>query len=95
MEQIERYYRESDHYRAWIDASGNGSVRILKRINFRGLIHLFKEMLTEMKKTPEIAPRITFYISQSLNEEMSDNAKEFIEFCRHCMSVELDLVVLE
>lgn len=93
--ETERYYRESGYYRAWVDASGDGSVRILKRVNFRVLVHLFKEMLAELKNGPMARTHITFYISKSLNDEMSDNAREFIDFCRYCMDIDLELVILE
>ncbi len=94
MIEVDRFYLESEHYRAWIDAPGAGCVRVLKRVNFKALVRLFRELLTEMKKDSPAA-HITFYISRSLNDEMSDNAREFLDFCKACMDVDIDLVVLE
>lgn len=95
MMEANRFYRESDHFRAWIDGPGAGSIRIIKRVNFRALVRLFREMLTEMKKDSPGNAHITFYISRSLNDEMSDNALEFLDFCKACMGVDIELVILE
>jgi hypothetical protein len=95
MIEVDNYYRESDCYRAWVDNSGTGSVRVLKRVNFKELVRLFKEMLTEMKKVSPHRPHMVFYISRSLHEEMSENAKEFLDFCSDCMGIHFELVILE
>ncbi len=95
MEGQDQFYLESDHYRAWTDSPGTGNIRILKRVNFKALVHIFREMLLETKKGLPAKAHITFYISRSLNDEMSDNAIEFLEFCKACMDVDIDLVILE
>jgi len=95
MIELSNYYKESDNYRAWVDDAGIGSVRVLKRVNFKVLVQLFKEMLAEMKKTSPTSARIIFYISRSLNDEMSENTREFLEFCRDCLGVNLEMVILE
>jgi len=95
MIEVSHYYRESDNYRAWVDDAGIGSVRVLKRVNFKALVHLFKEMLAEMKKADPTNAHMIFYISRSLNDEMSENAREFLEFCRDCLGVDFQMVILE
>ena len=95
MMEVSHFYLESDHYRAWIDGSGIGNIRILKRMNFKALVRLFREMLTEMDKNSAGKTHIQFYISRSLNDEMSDNALEFIDFCKACRGVNLELIILE
>lgn len=93
--ELTDYYRESENYRASVDGTGTGSVRVLKRVNFKALVHIFKEMLAETRKVNPGKARIIFYISPSLNEEMSDNAKEFLEFCKDCLGVDFEMVILE
>jgi hypothetical protein len=95
MIEINNYYRKSESYRAWVDNAGVGSVRVLKRVNFRELVRLFKEMLCEMKKISPDRPHMIFYISRSLNDEMSDNAREFLDFCRDCLGIDFEMVILE
>lgn len=95
MMEADHFYLESDYYRAWTDGPGAGSIRILKRVNFKALVRLFREMLPEMKKDSTGKAHITFYISRSLKDEMSENALEFIEFCKACMDVNIELVILE
>ncbi|MFB3766544.1 MAG: hypothetical protein ACE14P_15035 [Methanotrichaceae archaeon] len=88
------YYRESDNYRAWVDGRGTGNIRILKRVNFRSLIVLFKEMLAETRKANPEKARIVLYIAPSVSEEMSNNSKEFLEFCRVSLGVDFEMVIL-
>jgi len=95
MIEVDNYYRKSDNYRAWVDNTGIGSVRVLKRVNFKELVQLFKEMLSEMKKASPNRPHVVFYISRSLNDEMSENAKEFLDFCRDCLGIDFEMVILE
>ncbi len=94
MAEAEHFYRESGYYRAWTESPGVCCIRIIKRVNFRELVRIFREMLTELRKTPGRA-RVTLYISRSLNDEMSDNALEFLEFCKACVGVDIDFVILE
>lgn len=89
------YYRKSDNCRIWVDGAGTGSVRILRRINFRVFIGVFKEMLAEIRKTNPEKVRIIIYIAPSINDDLSDNVKEFIEFCRDCIEVDFEVVILE
>ena len=89
------YFQRSDQYRAWIDGSGTGSIRILKRVNSKMLMRIMREILLEIKKKNSGRSHIIFYISRSLNEEMSDNANEFLEFCKACLDVEFELIVVE
>ncbi|HWQ18836.1 MAG TPA: hypothetical protein VN455_03600 [Methanotrichaceae archaeon] len=95
MAELPDYYRESEYYRALVDGTGTGSIRLLKRVNFKILVRLFKEMLAETRKVNPEKARIVFYISPSLNEEMSDNSKEFLEFCRDCIGVDFEMIILE
>lgn len=95
MMETGNYYRESDYYRAWIEASGDGGIRILRRMKFKALVWLFKDIITELRKGSSHKARITFYIPRSLNEEMSGNAREFIGFCKACMDLDIELVIME
>ncbi len=88
-------YWKSDNYRAWVDGTGTCSIRILKRVNFKVLVRLFKEILAETKKVNPGKARIVFYIAPSINDEISDNAKDFLEFCRECLEVDFEIVILE
>ncbi len=75
-----------------------GALRILKRINFTTLVSLFEELHAEIKKRSAGNPgkvHIIFYISRSLYDEMSVNAKEFLEFCQSCMGIRFELVLME
>jgi len=75
-----------------------GRIRVLKRINFKTLVALFEELHGEIKK--RIAGNsgkvhIVFYISKSLYNDMSINAKEFLGFCQSCMGIKFELVLIE
>lgn len=91
------FIRKSSNYRIYVDETGVGHVRILKRINFKILISLFEEIHGEIKKRVENNGKIhiNFYISRSLYDEMSTNAKEFLEFCQSCMGIKFELVLIE
>lgn len=77
-----------------IDSEGAGHIRIIRRINLKTLIEIFKEVYLELKKDPGKKPRITIYVSQSIYEEMSDNMKHFHEFTVACMDGTFDLIVI-
>lgn len=94
MRKLSVYYRESDNYRAWVDGTGTGNIRVLKRMNFNLLIGLFKELLVETRKASPGKARIVFYIAPSINEEISDNSKKFLEFCRDCLGIDFEIVIL-
>ncbi len=92
------FYRKNNNYRIWVDDAGVGRIRVLKRINFKTLISLFEELHGEIKKrNPGNSGKvhIIFYISKSLHNEMSVNAKEFLEFCSSCMGIKFELVLME
>lgn len=92
------FYRKNNNYRIWVDDEGVGRIRILKRINFKTLVSLFEELHAEIKKRSQNNPgkvHIIFYISKSLYDEMSVNAKEFLEFCQACMGIKFELVLME
>ncbi len=89
------FYRESNSYRIAVDDSGVGSVRVLKRINFKTFIQLFRDLFVEMKKVDPAGSHVVFYVSRSLYEEMSDNTREFIDFCNVCMNTTFELIIVE
>ena len=89
------FIRKTTNYRVWIDETGIGRIRILKRINFKTLASLFEELHGEIKKRiNEGKIHIVFYISKSLYEEMSVNAKDFLGFCQSCMGIKFELVLI-
>lgn len=89
------FYRESNSYRIAVDESGVGSVRILKRINFKTFIQIFRDLFVEMNKIDHSGSHVVFYVSRSLHEEMSDNTREFIDFCNVCMNTTFELIIVE
>lgn len=90
------FIRKTANYRAWVDEAGIGRIRILKRINFKTLASLFEELHGEIKnRIKEGKVNIVFYISKSLYEEMSVNAKDFLGFCQSCMGIKFELVLIE
>ncbi len=98
MHEMDVFVRRSANYRVWVDEAGVGRIRILKRINFKTLVSLFEELHGEIKKRIAGNPgkvQIIFYISKSLYDEMSVNAKEFLGFCQSCMGIKFDLVLIE
>ncbi len=95
MNEGNSFYRKSGNYRMWIDESGVGRIRILKRINFKTLVRIFEELHAEIKKKNPLVVHIIFYISRSLYDEMSVNAKEFLDFCQSCMGVKFELFLIQ
>ncbi len=98
MNERDIFVRKSANYRVWVDEAGVGRIRILKRINFKTLVSLFEELHGEMRKGITGNPgkvHIIFYISKSLYDEMSVNAKEFLGFCSSCMGIKFELVLIE
>jgi transcriptional regulator CtsR len=98
MNDMDVFVRKSANYRIWVDETGVGRIRILKRINFTTLVAIFEELHGEIKKriSENIGKvHIVFYISKSLYEEMSINAKEFLGFCQSCMGIKFELVLIE
>ncbi len=98
MNDRDIFVRKTASYRIWVDKAGIGCIRILKRINFKTLVALFEELHGEIKKRDTGNPgkvHIIFYISKSLYNEMSINAKEFLGFCQSCMGIKFELVLME
>jgi len=98
MNERDVLVRKTANYRIWIDETGVGRIRVLKRINFKTLIFLFEELHGEIKKRIADNPgkvHIIFYISKSLYDEMSINAKEFLGFCQSCMGIKFELVLMQ
>ncbi len=98
MNEKPRFVRKTASFRIWVDEAGVGQIRILKRINFTTLVAIFEELHGEIRKRMSGNPgkvHIIFYISKSLYDEMSVNAKEFLGFCQSCMGIKFDLVLIE
>lgn len=91
----EPFYRESGSYRVAVDSSGAGSIRILKRINFRTFIRLFKEVYLDMRQKNPERMHIIFYMSRTLYDEMSENTREFLDFCYTCMDTTFEMNIVE
>ena len=89
------FYRESSCYRIAVDDAGVGSVRILKRVNFKTFIQIFRELFGQMKKVSPDRAHVVLYMSHSLYEEMSENTREFLSFCNVCLNVTFELIIVE
>jgi len=77
-----------------IDSEGAGHIRIIKRINQKTLMEIFKELYLELKKDPDKKPHITIYVSNSIYEEMSQSMKSFHDFAVSCMDGTFDLIII-
>ncbi len=86
--------KQNKNYRVMIDSEGIGHIRIIRRINLKTLIEVFKELYLELKKDPIKEPHIKTYISHSIYEEMSDNMKHFHDFAVSCMDGTFELIVI-
>lgn len=98
MNDVQGFVRKTNNFRIWVDEAGVGQIRILKRINFTTLVAIFEELHSEIKKRLSDNSgkvHIIFYISKSLYDEMSENAKEFLGFCQSCMGITFELVLIE
>ena len=98
MNDMDVFVRKSANYRIWVDETGVGRIRILKRINFKTFVAIFEELHGEIKKKLAGNPgkvHIVCYISKSLYDEMSVTAKEFLEFCQSCMGITFELSLIE
>jgi hypothetical protein len=89
------FYRETDSYRIAVDTAGVGSIRILRRVNFRTFILLLREVYVEIQKKGPSEVSIVFFVSRSLYDEMSGNVREFLDFCAVCMDTRFELIILE
>ena len=98
MNDTDLFVRKSANYRIWVDETGVGRIRILKRINFKTFVAIFEELHSEIKKKLDGNPgkvHIVCYMSKSLYDEMSVNAKEFMGFCQSCMGIKFELALIE
>jgi hypothetical protein len=86
--------KQNKSYRTMIDPEGTGHIRIIRRINLKTLIEVFKDLYLELKKNPGKKPHITIYVSRSIYEEMSDNMKHFHDFTASCMDGTFDLIIV-
>ncbi|ACL16493.1 conserved hypothetical protein [Methanosphaerula palustris E1-9c] len=94
MNETGREFRNTKGYRIWIDETGTGHIRIVKRVNFSTFISICRETYLELARTPELSPRIIIYVPRSLNDVMSENVREFITFCQSCTDTEFELSVI-
>jgi len=90
----ERNLKQNKSYRIMIDSEGIGHIRIIRRINLKTLIEVFKELYLELKKDPDKKPHMKIYISHSIYEEMSDNMKHFHDFTVSCLDGTFELIVI-
>ncbi|MDY9927871.1 hypothetical protein [Methanosarcina sp.] len=77
-----------------IDSEGTGHIRIIRRINLKTLIEIFKDLYLELKPDPDKKPHINIYVSRSVYEEMSDNMKDFHDFAILCVDGKFDLIIM-
>jgi hypothetical protein len=95
MTSEDPFFRKTENYRVLIDTEGIGHIRIIKRINFRTLLVIVKDLYLELRKNPEKKPHIVIYISRSLCSEMSDNMDNFLDFAVSCVEGSFELNVIE
>lgn len=77
-----------------IDSAGVGHIRIIRRINLKILIEIFKDLYIELKKNSTKKPHIYIYVSRSIYEEMSGNVKHFHDLAVSCMDGTFDLIII-
>jgi len=94
MGNNDRYLEQNKSYRVMIDVQGAGHIRIIRRINLRKLIEIFKDLYLELKKDTSKKPHIIIYVSRSIYDEMSDNMKHFHDFAVSCMEGTFDLIII-
>ena len=94
MKETGREFRNTKSYRIWIDKSGTGHIRIVKRINFSTFISLCRETYLALDRTQGLPTRIIVYIPRSLYDVMSENVREFVTFCRSCTDAVFELNVI-
>ena len=95
METQGGFFRKAETYRIMIDPDGVGHIRIIKRMNFRTVLTLFKELYLELRKSGGRRPHIIIHVSRSLCDEMSENLKAFLMFCSTCLDGTFELSVVE
>jgi hypothetical protein len=84
-----------DYVMLAVSDTGTGSIRILKRVNLKTFIRIVREVYLEMRKINPGKTHIVLYVSRSLCDEMSENTREFLDFCRTCMDTTFELVIVE
>jgi hypothetical protein len=89
-----RNVEQNKNYRIMVDQEGTGHIRILRRINLRTLMEIFKDLYLELKTNSEKKPHMIIYVSPSIYDEMSDNMKHFHDFAVSCMDGTFELVVI-
>jgi hypothetical protein len=93
MEVNSRNVEHNKNYRIMIDSERTGHVRILRRINLKTLMDIFKDLYLELKLNSE-KPHMIIYLSPSIYDEMSDNMKHFHNFAASCMDGTFELIVI-
>lgn len=94
MDSRERFFRKTATYRVLIDSDGIGHIRIVRRVNFRTVLIIFKDLYLELKTNAE-RPHIILYVSPSLSREMSENMKYFLDFAVACVDGSFELMTVE
>jgi hypothetical protein len=87
--------RKDPCYRVWVDDTGKGHLRIVRRINLKTLISLCRELYINIKKIDGESSVIVIYMPRSLHNEMSDNVHEFLQFCKSCTDTSFELNVIK
>lgn len=95
MASVDPCFRKTSNYRVLIDPEGIGHIRIIRRVNFRTILLLFKELYLELRKNSSAKPHIIIYLSRSLSTEMSDNMRDFLDFVKSCLDGSFELRVVE
>lgn len=95
MSEGEPFFLKTANYRVLIDRDGTGHIRIIRRVNFRTILKVFREVYLEQRKRPDLQPHITIYLSRSLSSEMSENLKDFLDFAVSCMDGTFELIIID
>ena len=95
MEPAEPFFRKTSSYRVLIDPEGTGHIRIIRRVNFRTILLVFKDVYLELEKNSLKKPHIIIYLSRSLSTEMSDNMRDFLDFIVSCLEGSFELRIVE
>lgn len=95
MKSEDGYFRNTGSYRIQIDTEGKGHIRIIKRVNFRTILIIIRDLYLELKKNPDRQPHIIIYISPSLSSEMSLHMRDFLDFASSCIDGDFELAIIE
>lgn len=85
----------SDRYRAWIDSSNTGHIRVIKRINFSTIITVVQKIVEKQKDKSDKSCLIRMYIPNSLRSIRSDNLESFISFAGDCCNISIEVIESE